>query len=764
MATAELAILIKARDEATAVLRSVERESRGLGRALTDVGKVAAGFLVAGGVVAGGRAIVGQLGSIISEANEAARVEAQLNAVLRSTGGVAGVTAEQVKRLASELQRQTTFGDEAIISGQNLLLTFTGIGKDVFPEATRIMLDMSAALGQDLKSSAIQLGKALNDPVQGINALRRVGVSFSEEQRKTIERLVETGNVAAAQRLILEELAREFGGSAQAQAQTFAGRMAQLGNAIGEVKEAIGAALFPVLTRLAEFAAGRLIPAIQAFVDRAVARLGPLLSRLAETVDARVLPALERLAGIFRRALGGIVDAASRALPEFQRQLTRAGATEGLRALVPSLQSLGRALRDLGPPALALGRVLGAALQDLARWARDSGLLRTALTGVRTAVDGLALGARALAPVLEATAKFLREHRPLALALAAALIALVAVIAPIPTALIALALAAGFVREHWGELARAARQIWAQIADTVRDRLGFLEGVVKAVWAIIRNYVETTIEAIRDILVLVMALLQGDWGRAWEAIRRLAADIVAGIVTDLKLRLDLLLAVVRLAWDVLRLATALAWNELRDVAARAVEALTDATRSGLDALLGAAGAAWNLLKLSTAIAWNEMRDLVQDAVNRMIGVVLAAVDSFWHLGRAIVQGLWDGIKSKWGGLLDWLRDKIGDIWDLFSGLIGRSPSPLGLSIGRGLAEGIVAGWRALEPAVLGTLRQARIQVDAAVRPQAVPMPPARPQVVVLQVPTPVAAAPRTVFVDRIEARAGLEEVLAALGV
>jgi len=100
--------------------------------------------------------------------------------------------------MADSLQRVTTFDDEAITGAQSLLLTFTKIGRDVFPEATRTVLDMSQALGQDLKSSSIQLGKALNDPITGITSLTRVGVTFTAEQKKLIESLVKTGQVAEA--------------------------------------------------------------------------------------------------------------------------------------------------------------------------------------------------------------------------------------------------------------------------------------------------------------------------------------------------------------------------------------------------------------------------------------------------------------------------------------------------------------------------------------------------------------------------------------
>ena len=145
--------------------------------------------------------------------------------------------------MASGLQNVTTFGDEAIMGGQSLLLTFKNIGRDVFPQATETMLDMSQALGQDMKSSAIQLGKALNDPITGVTALQRVGVSFTEDQREQIEVLVESGQTMEAQSLILDELSSQFGGSASAAAETYTGQITQLNNTFGDLREQIGFAL-----------------------------------------------------------------------------------------------------------------------------------------------------------------------------------------------------------------------------------------------------------------------------------------------------------------------------------------------------------------------------------------------------------------------------------------------------------------------------------------------------------------------------------------
>ena len=102
---------------------------------------------------------------------EAQRVTAQTNAVIKSTGGVAKVSAEEVDKLAESLLRKSGVDDEQIKTGQNMLLTFTkirnevGRGNDVFNQATKATLDLSVAMGKDMQSSAILVGKALNVPI-----------------------------------------------------------------------------------------------------------------------------------------------------------------------------------------------------------------------------------------------------------------------------------------------------------------------------------------------------------------------------------------------------------------------------------------------------------------------------------------------------------------------------------------------------------------------------------------------------------------------
>lgn len=176
---------------------------------------------------------------VITKGEEAQKVQAQLGAVLKSTGGIAGVTAQQANQLAESMSRVTTYDDEAVLSMENILLTFTNIKSNIFPQTTQVVLDLATAMGEDLQSAAVQVGKALQDPERGVTALRRVGVNFNEEQQKTITNLVKTGHTAEAQAMILKELETEFGGSAKAAGQTFGGQLAILNNKLDNVKEGL---------------------------------------------------------------------------------------------------------------------------------------------------------------------------------------------------------------------------------------------------------------------------------------------------------------------------------------------------------------------------------------------------------------------------------------------------------------------------------------------------------------------------------------------
>ncbi len=174
---------------------------------------------------------------IISNTVRQERAIAQVEARIRATGGAAGLASEDLQRMAASLQDVTAFGDEAVLEMQALLLSFRGLDGAQFQRISETALDLAAALNQGPREAAIQLGKALEDPAQGLTALRRSGTIFAEAQTKVIKSLAETGRLAEAQRLILDELDNQYGGAARAARQTLGGALNSLAHAWGDLLE-----------------------------------------------------------------------------------------------------------------------------------------------------------------------------------------------------------------------------------------------------------------------------------------------------------------------------------------------------------------------------------------------------------------------------------------------------------------------------------------------------------------------------------------------
>jgi len=217
-------------------LSGVQGAIVGIGRRLTallnPISAVTAGL----GAIGAALTVRGMLSAFAAQED----AEQRLEQVVRATGGAAGYTADQLKRMASDLQEVTRFGDETTLQAQAMLLTFKSIRGETFRRTLESAMDLSTVFRQDLQSSILQLGKALEDPERGLTALRRVGVSFSEQQETVIKSLVQTGRLAEAQSMILDAIAGQVGGSARAAAGTTAGIWQQFKNAFGDVMEEIG--------------------------------------------------------------------------------------------------------------------------------------------------------------------------------------------------------------------------------------------------------------------------------------------------------------------------------------------------------------------------------------------------------------------------------------------------------------------------------------------------------------------------------------------
>jgi hypothetical protein len=328
--------------------------------------KFGSGIMAGVGGVMAAAAVVKFFRGAFDEATEAAKVTRLTEAALKSTGGQAHVTADQISQLANRLSVMAGVDDEVIQSSENVLLTFTGIrnelgsGNDIFDQAEEAALNLSAALGTDLQGSVVLVGKALNDPIKGLTALSRVGVSFTEQQREQIKAMTDAGNTMGAQKLILAELTTEFGGAAAAAASPADKARVAWGN----FQEEVGNKLLPTLNSILDFGI------------KNQAWLTPLVSSIAELgvvvgtvmVVQKAWSALQTVIGI---GLEGTAVKARRATLAIAALAIAGQALDSFSGRDTDIQGLGDSLDQFGKTAKVSGELTNLFGEDLSDWSRQ---------------------------------------------------------------------------------------------------------------------------------------------------------------------------------------------------------------------------------------------------------------------------------------------------------------------------------------------------------------------------------------------------------
>lgn len=197
----------------------------------------------------------------VRAAEEAAIADNRLSQVAKSMGlfgkNTSAVTA-RLQEFAEQTMKQTAIDDEVIKATQAKLLTFKNLAKtaDVMggamDRATLAAIDLAAAGFGSAETNATQLGKALQDPIKGITALARAGVTFTQQEKDKIKVLVESGKMLEAQDMILSAIETQVGGTAAATATG----SAKMTAAFGELSEALGTALLPLFEALVPLMTG----------------------------------------------------------------------------------------------------------------------------------------------------------------------------------------------------------------------------------------------------------------------------------------------------------------------------------------------------------------------------------------------------------------------------------------------------------------------------------------------------------------------------
>lgn len=245
---------------------SGKRFGSGLGAGIKSMmGPIAAAFSI--------YAVADFTKNMFNAAQEGMRVDATLTQVTKSMGLFGAESDKVVGRLqdyATEMMKRTGIDDDVIKSTQAQLMSFKELAASadttggMFDRATSVAADMAAVFGGDAAGNAVKLGKALNDPVNGISALSRVGVQFTDDQKAMIEGMVKAGDVAGAQELIMKELETQVGGTAEASATSADKMKARWDDAV----QNLGTQLMPVFESIVGWISTSLLPAFEGLGDQ----------------------------------------------------------------------------------------------------------------------------------------------------------------------------------------------------------------------------------------------------------------------------------------------------------------------------------------------------------------------------------------------------------------------------------------------------------------------------------------------------------------
>jgi ribosomal protein L12E/L44/L45/RPP1/RPP2 len=235
--------------------KSTKKVSAGISKAL-------GGF----GVALGATAIIGQLKGM-AEGVEKAQIASKKLANVLDSMGYQKSTA-RVDAYAESLERSLSIDADVIKSTQTKLATFNELAKTsdeaggAFDRATVAALDLAAAGFGTAESNAVQLGKALNDPVKGLSSLTRSGVTFTKQEKQKIRVLVETNKTLEAQDLILAAIEKQVGGTAKESVSSFE----RMRLATERIRDSIGEKVLPIVEKLADYIVDVVAPAVEQFI------------------------------------------------------------------------------------------------------------------------------------------------------------------------------------------------------------------------------------------------------------------------------------------------------------------------------------------------------------------------------------------------------------------------------------------------------------------------------------------------------------------
>jgi phage-related protein len=664
-----------------------EKAGKGIGSKFGGALKSAAaigGVAAVAGVVSFGKASV-------DAARESEVAQARLGNVFASMGDKTGSATAAAIKYAGVLQKQTAIDDEQIMAAQAKIATFAKVSDTtarqagIFDRTTKAAADLAAAGFGSMDSNATQLGKALQDPVKGLTALAKSGVTFTASEKARIKVLMESGRQTEAQKMVLGAIEKQVGGTAAATA-TASDKMK---NAWGEAQEQVGSALLPVLDKLAKLMTDTIIPAFAKFAEwlgRNSDVIGPLVAVLggvalaikAITIAQAAWNAVADANPVVLIIVGLAALVAALVLAYKKVSWFRTGVDAIWHAFVAAFQFVLRNWQTF--LAAFLGPVALLALVIRRNWDTIKGAIGAAIRGVQTAFRAVIGAAKAVLSWLGANWKTILAviTGPIGMVvllvtknwdtIKAAVSAAVDFIIGIVTA--GFRVLAGIVSGVWSGLRAATAAVWGAIRVVVQTAVGWVTA-----------FFNRQVNGWRAIFAAVWNALRAVTSAVWSAIRAVIGTAVGWVTAFFNRQVNGWRRIISAAWNAIRAITSAIWNAIRSVVSSVVGGIT-----------GAVSRMGSVVRSTFSSAWNAAYGAVRGAISRIVGAVsglpgrvLALAGRMVSAGASIGSSLLNGLRNALsaaggiaGDIASALVSAVRSAWNTFAGRVNSIiPNKLG---------------------------------------------------------------------------------------
>lgn len=523
----KLVVAMAVKDLVTDKVKSVTKKIKNVGKmvakpvvnvvvkgaqALSAIGKGIAGAArtAAIGIGAVGAAGAAALKAIFNGSEEAAKAqieaETKLEAVLGNVAsiqergpGAVQEAKQQLMEVASELQGIGVIGDEVTLAGMQQLATFQLSEKEISTLSAG-MTDLLAqqkglnASQEDAVSIANMIGKAMNGQS---SALSRVGITFSEAQKEALE----TGNAEERAAVLAEILQQNVGGVNQALAETDQGKIQQMTNAYGDMKEEVGKLALSMKAKLATVVMKN-IPTIQKLGTTMVSVVSKFADKAMPVIDSMissVTPAIEKMLS----NIGNIADKLIPVVGSIFKGLKGSAATVG-----PIIDNILRGFMEIQPQLSSFASTVFSTVQQVATAALP--VISSIVSTVQTLLPVIL---PCIETVFTTIGNIIAQAAPVIAGLVSGIGTVVSELAPVFSTIFAeigekVGSVIGFISERMGFI----QDVIGTAAPVIGDVLSTVWGVVSPILDIAVSAFKILFSVVQKVFPGIQSIVESVWG------------------------------------------------------------------------------------------------------------------------------------------------------------------------------------------------------------------------------------------------------------